>query len=69
MRLCVCVCARTCVHVYVCVHEGNRVFARTALVVQMSVYLTPYSNFLSGVGEPLSRPSRCHTGLEHVQRE
>ena len=30
----------------------------------MAVYLTGYSNYLTGFHEPLSPPYRCHTGLK-----
>ena len=49
-----------CVHVYVCVLDlwgRNWMFASTALVVVfMTMYLTGYSNYLTGFHEPLLLP-------------
>ena len=56
-----------CVCVYVCVLGGewNRVFASTALVVVwMAMYLTSYSDYLTGFHEPLCLPYGCHTDLK-----
>ena len=61
---------RECVRVYVCVldRKGNRVFAsRTLLVVRTAVYLTGYSDWLTGFWEPLLLPYSCHTCLKNAQ--
>ena len=58
--MCVCVC--------VCVvdGEGNRMFtSRAVTVVQTTVYLTSYSDGLTGFLESLL-PPRCHSGLKNV---
>ena len=52
-------CVRACVRVCVCVlnGEGSRMYARTALlVVWTAVYLTGYSDYLTGFRESLSLP-------------
>ena len=52
-RVCACMC------VYVCVLGGewNRVFASTALVVVwMAMYLTSYSDYVTGFHTPPSPP-------------
>ena len=56
--------------VYVCVLErkGNRVFAsRTLVVVWTAVYLTGYSDWLTGFWEPLLLPYSCHTCLKNAK--
>ena len=53
------VCMHVCVCVYVCVLGGewNRVFASTALVVVwMAMYLTSYSDYVTGFHTPPSPP-------------
>ena len=39
------------------------VAGRALVVVQMAVYLTGYSDCLTGFHEPLFPPNRCLTGL------
>ena len=46
--------------------EGSRLFAATALVRRMAMYLTGCSDYLTGFHEPLSRTYRCHAGLKNV---
>ena len=60
MYVCVFVC------VYVLGREWSWVFASTALVVVWTaIYLTSYSDYLTGFHEPLSTPYRCHTSLKN----
>ena len=74
MCVCVCVCECVCVCVCVCVcdvcvrdGEGSWVFASTALaVIQMAMYLTGHSDYLTGFHEPLLPPYRCHTSFRNV---
>ena len=63
MHMCVCVCILD--------REGSRVFASGALVavVQMVVYLTGYSDCLTGFHEPLLPHYRCLAGLKIVSRD
>ena len=68
---CVCVCMCACVFVCACMHalgeEGSWMFACTALVVAwMVMYLTSYSDYLTGFNEPLLPPYKCHAGLKNV---
>ena len=59
---------RGCVCVSVLGREGNWVFASKALVVVWTtMYLTGYSDWLTGFGGPLSPPYRCHTSLKNVK--
>ena len=65
-RLTECVC-------YVCVcavdREGSLLFASSAplpAVVWTPMYLTGYSDYLTGGLEQSSPPYRCHTGLKNV---
>ena len=47
--------------------EGSRVVARTSLaIVQTVIYLTGYSDRLTGFRDPLSPPCGCHTGVKNV---
>ena len=63
MCVCVCVCVCACV----LDREGSKVFAsRTPVVVYMAVYLTCYSDCLTGFQEPLLPPYRHHIGLKNV---
>ena len=63
MLVWVCVCASVCVHGLG--REGSWVFASTALVVVwMAMYLTRYSEYLTGFHEPLCLPYGCHTDLK-----
>ena len=39
------------------------------LLAYLHTYLTGYSDCQTGFREPLSRPSRSHTGLKNVQRD
>ena len=69
--VCVCMCACVCVFVCACMHalgeEGSWMFACTALVVAwMVMYLTSYSDYLTGFNEPLLPPYKCHAGLKNV---
>ena len=60
---CVCACVCVLAHACVCVldREGRWVFASRALVVvRTAVYLTSYSDHLTGFREPLSSPCRRH---------
>ena len=55
--VCVCVCVNVCVCVCVFGVKGSCVFASTVLVaVWMAVYLTSYSDYLTGFREPLLPP-------------
>ena len=63
-------------HVFVCclhlcvpvLHsDGSWVFASTDVIVAWTVmYLTGYSDCLTGFHEQFSPPYRCHTGLKNV---
>ena len=55
--ICVCVCVCVCVNVCVFGVKGSCVFASTVLVeVWIAVYLTGYSDYLTGFREPLLPP-------------
>ena len=68
VSVCVCVCVwHVCVCVCVLGREGSWVFASTALVVVWTaMYLTSYSDYLTGFHEPPSPPYRCHTSFKNV---
>ena len=61
-RVCVCVCVRACVCVCVLDGEGSRMVVSRTLAVAWTtvawttVYLTGYSDYLTGLWEPLSPP-------------
>ena len=65
-RLCVCVRAwRACVRACVLGGKGAGCLLEEFLVVVlMAMYLTGYSDYLTGFHEPLLPPYRCHTGFE-----
>ena len=46
--------------------EESWVFANTALVIWTAVFLTSYSDYLTGFYEPLSPPYKCDAGLKNV---
>ena len=62
MCVCVCACALD--------EEGSLAFASKALVVVWTampyIYLTGYSDYLTGFCEPLLSPFRCHTAVKNV---
>ena len=58
-----------CVCVFVCSRLGREVGVYSLVVVQMTVYLTGYSNCLTGFREPLSLPYRCYTALKKKKQK
>ena len=47
--------------------EGSMAFvSRAPVAAWMAVYLTGYSDSLTGFCEPLSPPYRCQTGMKNV---
>ena len=60
--VCVCVCACACALDWV----GSRVFASTALVVQMAVYLTSYDDYQTSFHASLSLPNTNTHGLNNI---
>ena len=43
--------------------------SKVLVAVWTAVYLTGYSDCLTGFHDPLSPPYRCHTGLKTAQRD
>ena len=67
--VCVCVCVCVCTSMHACAvdGEGSMAFVSRALVaVWTAVYLTGYSDCLTGFRELLSPPYRCQTGMKNV---